>query len=75
MSFIQNHDQIGNRAFGERLTQLAPPERLRAGLAVLLLAPQIPMLFMGEEYGAVQPFLYFCNYQGDLATGDPRRPA
>jgi maltooligosyltrehalose trehalohydrolase len=67
VSFIQNHDQIGNRAFGERLTQLAPPERLRAGLAVLLLAPQIPMLFMGEEYGAVQPFLYFCNYQGDLA--------
>lgn len=67
VSFIQNHDQIGNRAFGERLTRLAPPERLRAGLAVLLLAPQIPMLFMGEEYGAVQPFLYFCDYQGDLA--------
>jgi len=67
VSFIQNHDQIGNRAFGERLTQLAPPERLRAGLAVLLLAPQIPMLFMGEEYGALQPFLYFCDYQGELA--------
>lgn len=67
VSFIQNHDQIGNRAFGERLTQLAPPERLRAGLAVLLLAPQIPMLFMGEEYGAPQPFLYFCDYQGELA--------
>jgi 1,4-alpha-glucan branching enzyme/maltooligosyltrehalose trehalohydrolase len=67
VSFIQNHDQIGNRAFGERLTRLAPPEKLRAGLAVLLLAPQIPMLFMGEEYGADQPFLYFCNYQGDLA--------
>jgi malto-oligosyltrehalose trehalohydrolase len=67
VSFIQNHDQIGNRAFGERLTQLAPPEKLRAGLAVLLLAPQIPMLFMGEEYGAAQPFLYFCNYEGDLA--------
>jgi maltooligosyltrehalose trehalohydrolase len=75
VSFIQNHDQIGNRAFGERLTQLAPPERLRAGLAVLLLAPQIPMLFMGEEYGAVQPFLYFCNYEGDLAKAisDGRR--
>ncbi|HWK48453.1 MAG TPA: malto-oligosyltrehalose trehalohydrolase, partial [Steroidobacter sp.] len=67
VSFIQNHDQIGNRACGERLTQLAPPERLRAGLAVLLLAPQIPMLFMGEEYSAVQPFLYFCDYHGELA--------
>jgi maltooligosyltrehalose trehalohydrolase len=46
---------------------LAPPERLRAGLAILLLSPQIPMLFMGEEYAASQPFLYFCNYQGELA--------
>jgi len=75
VSFIQNHDQIGNRAFGERLTQLAPPERVRAGLAVLLLAPQIPMLFMGEEYGALQPFLYFCDYQGELAKAisDGRR--
>nr|WP_298719970.1 malto-oligosyltrehalose trehalohydrolase [uncultured Steroidobacter sp.] len=67
VSFIQNHDQIGNRACGERLARLAPPEKLRAGLAVLLLAPQIPMLFMGEEYGALQPFLYFCDYHGELA--------
>jgi malto-oligosyltrehalose trehalohydrolase len=67
VSFIQNHDQIGNRAFGERLTQLAPTAKLRAGQAVLLLAPQIPMLFMGEEYGAMQPFMYFCDYQGELA--------
>lgn len=67
VNFTQNHDQIGNRAFGERLAQLAPPERLRAGLAILLLSPQIPMLFMGEEYGAPQPFLYFCDYQGELA--------
>lgn len=67
VNFIQNHDQVGNRACGERLTQLAPPEKLRAGVAILLLAPQIPMLFMGEEYGALQPFLYFCDYQGDLA--------
>lgn len=75
VSFIQNHDQIGNRAFGERLTQLAKPERLRAGWSVLLLSPQIPMLFMGEEYGAVQPFLYFCDYQGELAKAisDGRR--
>jgi 1,4-alpha-glucan branching enzyme/maltooligosyltrehalose trehalohydrolase len=75
VNFLQNHDQIGNRAFGERLAQLAPPERLRAGMAIALLAPQIPMLFMGEEYGALQPFLYFCNYQGDLARAisDGRR--
>jgi malto-oligosyltrehalose trehalohydrolase len=67
VSFLQNHDQIGNRACGERLVRLAAPERLRAGLAILLLSPQIPMLFMGEEYGAAQPFLYFCDYQGELA--------
>lgn len=75
VNFLQNHDQVGNRAFGERLAQLAPPERLRAGFAILLLSPQIPMLFMGEEYGASQPFLYFCNYQGDLAQAisDGRR--
>ena len=62
VSFLQNHDQIGNRAFGERLNTLCPPEALRAGLAILLLAPQVPMLFMGEEYAAPQPFLYFCDY-------------
>jgi maltooligosyltrehalose trehalohydrolase len=74
VNFTQNHDQIGNRAFGERLASLAPPERLRAGLAILLLSPQIPMLFMGEEY-AVQPFLYYCDYQGELAKAirDGRR--
>lgn len=67
VNFLQNHDQIGNRAFGERLTVLADPQALKAGLALLLLAPQIPMLFMGEEYAARQPFFYFCDYQGDLA--------
>jgi maltooligosyltrehalose trehalohydrolase len=67
VSFLQNHDQIGNRAFGERLQVLADPAALRAGLAILLLSPQIPMLFMGEEYAASQPFLYFCDYQGELA--------
>jgi maltooligosyltrehalose trehalohydrolase len=69
VSFLQNHDQIGNRACGERLAQLAAssPEALDAAFAVLLLSPQIPMLFMGEEYGAPQPFLYFCDYHGELA--------
>ena len=67
ISFLQNHDQIGNRAFGERLSTLCAPEALRAGLAILLLSPQVPMLFMGEEYAAPQPFLYFCDYTGELA--------
>lgn len=65
--FLQNHDQIGNRAFGERLAQLTRPDALKAGFAILLLAPQVPMLFMGEEYAAKQPFLYFCDYTGELA--------
>jgi maltooligosyltrehalose trehalohydrolase len=67
VSFIQNHDQIGNRAFGERLNMLAPPEAIRALASVYLLAPQAPMLFMGEEWGAMQPFLFFCDYKGELA--------
>ncbi|HET9019228.1 MAG TPA: alpha-amylase family glycosyl hydrolase, partial [Acetobacteraceae bacterium] len=64
---LQNHDQIGNRAFGERLTQLADPEALRAAQALLLLAPQIPLLFMGEEYGSRAPFLYFTDHNPELA--------
>lgn len=67
VNFLQNHDQTGNRALGERLAGLADSEPLRAVTAVLLLAPQIPMLFMGEEYAASQPFLYFCDYRGELA--------
>jgi maltooligosyltrehalose trehalohydrolase len=61
--FLQNHDQIGNRAFGERLTTLAKPQALRVATALLLLSPQIPLLFMGEEYRATQPFQYFTSYQ------------
>jgi maltooligosyltrehalose trehalohydrolase len=60
--FLQNHDQIGNRAFGERLTTLARPSALRAAMALVLLSPQIPLLFMGEEVGATAPFLYFTSY-------------
>ncbi|HZW13438.1 MAG TPA: malto-oligosyltrehalose trehalohydrolase [Noviherbaspirillum sp.] len=60
--FLQNHDQIGNRAFGERLTSLSHPHALRAAAALLLLSPQIPLLFMGEEIGATQPFLYFTSH-------------
>jgi maltooligosyltrehalose trehalohydrolase len=67
VSFLQNHDQVGNRAFGERLVQLAEPAVLRAVASIHLLAPQIPMLFMGEEWNARQPFLFFCDFHGELA--------
>jgi malto-oligosyltrehalose trehalohydrolase len=67
VTFIQNHDQIGNRAFGERITAIASPEALRAIVAVYLLLPQVPMLFMGEEWGAAQPFPFFCDFSGPLA--------
>ena len=62
LMFLQNHDQIGNRAFGDRLTTLAKPEALRAANALMLLSPHIPMLFMGEEIGTTQPFLYFTDH-------------
>jgi maltooligosyltrehalose trehalohydrolase len=65
VAFLQNHDQIGNRAFGERLTELTPPEKLDLARAALLLLPQIPMLFMGEEWGAPTPFLYFVDFSDD----------
>ena len=64
---LQNHDQIGNRAFGERLSQLAASEALRAATALLLLSPFIPMLFMGEEWGTRTPFLFFTDHNADLA--------
>ena len=67
VSFIQNHDQVGNRAFGDRITAFAPPEAVRAIAAVYLLAPQIPMIFMGEEWGAAQPFPFFCDFAPPLA--------
>jgi maltooligosyltrehalose trehalohydrolase len=67
VSFIQNHDQIGNRAFGERINAVADGGRLDAAYACLLLSPHIPMLYMGEEFAASTPFLFFCDFQGDLA--------
>ncbi len=63
---LQNHDQIGNRAMGERLRSLAHPDALRAALALLLFTPQIPMLFMGEEYGETRPFLFFTDHHDEL---------
>jgi len=65
--FLQNHDQIGNRAFGERLHQLADPRALEAATVLLLLSPMIPLMFMGDEYAAEQPFLFFTSHHGELA--------
>jgi maltooligosyltrehalose trehalohydrolase len=62
---VQNHDQIGNRARGERLAALVSPEALRLAAAILLLSPYVPLLFMGEEHGETSPFLYFVSH------GDP----
>ncbi len=67
VSFLQNHDQSGNRAFGERITVLADVPAVRAATAVLLLAPAPPLLFMGEEFGTKIPFLFFCDFEKGLA--------
>ena len=67
VQFLQNHDQIGNRAFGNRIVADAKPEAIKAAMAILLLAPSPPLLFMGEEFGAKTPFLFFCDFQGKLA--------
>lgn len=76
--FLQNHDQIGNRACGERLLTLCgkKPEALRAAIALQLLTPHIPLIFMGEEYGSTAPFLYFTSFKDPAlakAVRDGRR--
>lgn len=68
VDFLQNHDQIGNRAFGERLSRLASADAVDALTAIWLLAPSVPLLFMGQEWAATQPFLFFCDFHGELAT-------
>src|SRR5713226_7551342 len=68
VNFLQNHDQIGNRALGDRLESLADPKAIEAALAIALLAPMIPMLFMGEEWGSKAPFPFFCDFKDDLAN-------
>ncbi|MGR6616933.1 malto-oligosyltrehalose trehalohydrolase [Pseudomonas rhodesiae] len=67
VAFLQNHDQIGNRALGERLHQLCPPQALKAATALLLLSPMIPLMFMGDEANAAEPFLFFTDHHGELA--------
>lgn len=66
MNFLQNHDQVGNRPYGERLCALAPRPALEALTRAWLLAPPPPMLFMGDEFAAATPFLFFCDFQGEL---------
>ncbi|HXM67656.1 MAG TPA: malto-oligosyltrehalose trehalohydrolase [Candidatus Acidoferrum sp.] len=67
VSFLQNHDQVGNRAFGERITTIADARAVRAAVATFLLAPSPPLLFMGEEFGVETPFLFFCDFEKNLA--------
>jgi maltooligosyltrehalose trehalohydrolase len=77
VSFLQNHDQVGNRAFGERLSQLIAPERLALAQGVFLLSPHIPLIFMGEEWAASAPFQFFVDFESDpdlaKAVRDGRR--
>ena len=73
VSFLQNHDQIGNRAFGERIVELANRARgdsraVKVAMTALLLAPSPPLLFMGEEFAAASPFLFFCDFGPELAA-------
>lgn len=67
VNFLQNHDQIGNRAFGDRLNETANPDGLKALLACLLLSPGVPMLYMGQEWETKKPFQFFCDFKGELA--------
>jgi maltooligosyltrehalose trehalohydrolase len=64
---LQNHDQVGNRAMGDRLSTLAEPRALAAATTMLLLSPKIPMLFIGEEWGSTTPFLFFTDHNKELA--------
>ena len=66
VNFAQNHDQTGNRPFGERLRELVPAGAAPIATLLALLTPAVPMLFFGEEFGATTPFLYFADWEGDL---------
>lgn len=61
--YLQNHDQVGNRARGERTSALVSPGRLEVGAALVLTSPFVPLLFQGEEWGATTPFQYFSDHQ------------
>ncbi len=72
VSFLQNHDQIGNRAFGERISALTSAEAVRFATEILLLSPAPPLLFAGQEWGSKKPFLFFCDFGPDLAEAVTR---
>ena len=65
LGYVQNHDQLGNRAQGDRLSHLTTPERTKVAAALVITAPFIPMLFQGEEFGASSPFQYFADFAED----------
>ncbi len=65
LGYVQNHDQLGNRAQGDRLCHLTTPERTKVAAALVLTAPFIPMLFQGEEFAATAPFQYFADFSDD----------
>ena len=67
IAFLQNHDNVGNQPFGTRLSARAAEPALHAGVAIVLLSPQIPLLFMGEEWASAEPFLFFCDFEPGLA--------
>jgi maltooligosyltrehalose trehalohydrolase len=69
---IQNHDQIGNRASGDRLGTLLSPSAQRLAASLLLLAPHLPLLFMGEEYGEAHPFQFFCSFSDPVLIENVR---
>jgi len=76
VGFLQNHDQVGNRARGERSSALMSVERAKIGAALVMCAPFVPMLFQGEEFGARTPFLYFTNHRDEgvgAAVSEGRR--
>jgi maltooligosyltrehalose trehalohydrolase len=75
VSFLQNHDHVGNHPLGTRLSARAAEPALHAGIAIVLLAPQIPLLFMGEEWASRRPFAFFCDFAPGLAAAvrDGRR--
>jgi len=76
VGFLQNHDQIGNRALGERIGHLVSPEAVRAAAAIVLLGPFVPLLFAGEEWDASSPFQYFTDHEDEAlasAVRDGRR--
>ena len=75
VNFLQNHDQIGNRALGDRLEGNADPRAIEAALAITLLAPMVPMLFMGEEWGSKAPFPFFCDFTAISPTPCARAAA